>query len=367
MEGIDVAVVGGGVIGLAVARELTLLGREVILLEAESALGSHTSSRNSEVIHAGIYYPTGSLKAVLCVEGKERLYGYLQSADVEHRRLGKIIVAVRDEELPALEAIRKQASDNGVHDLTALDRADITELEPTVTAVAGLFSPSTGIVDSHGLMAALKRDALQAGATILCDTPVRGGQVTDSGILLRTGGTDPTDVLCASVVNAAGLMAPNVAASIVGLDSGHVPVPHFAKGHYFVLGSRSPFRHLVYPIPEPGGLGVHVTLDLGGQARFGPDVTWVPGVDYTFDDSRAPSFYEAIRRYYPGLEDGGLVPGYTGIRPKLGPAGGPAADFVIQGPDRHGVPGLINLFGIESPGLTASLAIASRVARLIRS
>jgi L-2-hydroxyglutarate oxidase LhgO len=365
MDRLDVAVIGGGVIGLAIARALAEAGREVLLIEAEPAIGAHTSSRNSEVIHAGIYYPKGSLKAELCVRGKGLLYDYCERAGVEHRRLGKLIVASREEELPALDQILKKAEQNGVRDLGWVDQNELRELEPEVTAVRGLFSPSTGIIDSHGLMAALRRDATRAGATVLLSTPVVGGSVEDSGIVLRTGGADATEVMFTNVVNAAGLGAQAVARSLSGMPPEHVPESHYAKGHYFVLAGRSPFRRLVYPVPEPGGLGVHVTLDLAGQARFGPDVSWVNGVDYAFDESRADAFYAAIRRYFPRLPDGALSPGYTGIRPKLGPSTAPAADFVIQGPKQHGVPGLVNLYGIESPGLTASLAIAENVRALL--
>jgi len=314
------------------------------------------------VIHAGIYYPQGSLKAELCVEGKHLLYDYLQQSDVDHSRLGKVIVASRDEELPVLDNILRQAEQNGVLDLERLDQKQVRELEPGVTSVGGLFSPSTGIVDSHGLMASFRKDAVKAGATVLCSTPVLGGSIVSDGILLSIGGEAPIEVVCSSVVNSAGLWAPELAAKIVGLPRECVPTAHYAKGHYFVLQGRTPFRHLVYPVPEPGGLGVHVTLDLAGQARFGPDVSWVEQVDYQFDASREPAFYQAIRRYFPSLEAGALVPGYTGIRPKLGPAGSGASDFVIQGPRQHRARGLVNLFGIESPGLTASLAIAARVA-----
>ncbi len=365
MDRLDVAVIGAGVIGLAVARELQLRGRDVLVIEAEPQAGSHTSSRNSEVIHAGIYYPRGSLKATLCLEGKQRLYAYCERAEVPHARVGKLIVATRPDELPALEQIRAKAEANGVLDLRWVDAAELRALEPEVTAVRALFSPSTGIVDSHGLMAAFRRDAAHAGATVLLSTPVLGGEVTSDGIVLRTGGAEAAEVAFDAVVNAAGLGAQSVARSIAGVSPASIPESHYAKGHYFVLSGRSPFRHLVYPVPEPGGLGVHVTLDLAGQARFGPDVSWVDGIDYAFDESRSSSFYAAIRRYYPRLGDGELSPGYTGIRPKLGPSTAPAHDFVIQSPAEHGVPGLVNLYGIESPGLTASLAIAERVAALV--
>jgi L-2-hydroxyglutarate oxidase LhgO len=358
---LDVAVVGGGVVGLAVARALALAGREVMVIEAETAIGMHTSSRNSEVIHAGIYYAPGSLKARFCVAGKHALYEYAARTDVAHERLGKIIVATRDEQIPTLEKLKAQAEANGVADLTWLDQADVRALEPAVVCVRGLLSPSTGIVDSHGLMQALRRDATNEGATVLLSTPVVGGRVRDDGIELSIGGTDPTTVSCRTVVNAAGLWAQKIAASIEGIPKPSIPGSHFAKGHYFTLAGRSPFKRLVYPVPVPGGLGVHVTLDLAGKARFGPDVSWVETIDYAFDESRAASFYPAIRSYFPDLTDGSLEPGYTGIRPKLGPATSPAHDFVLQGPSDHGVPGLVNLYGIESPGLTAALALADEV------
>jgi L-2-hydroxyglutarate oxidase LhgO len=365
VDRIDVAVIGAGVVGLAVARALALAGREVVMLEAEPGIGVHTSSRNSEVIHAGIYYPTGSLKARFCVAGKRALYAYCEAEGVPHQRIGKLIVATRDEEIPALERILSQANQNGVTDLEWLDRRAILELEPEITAVRALLSPSTGIVDSHSLMLALKRDAVAAGAHLLHSSPVLRGTLESDGIDLEVGGSDPVTVRCGAVVNSAGLFAPAVSRTIAGLSPETVPVAHYAKGHYFVLTGRSPFRRLVYPIPVPGALGVHVTLDLAGQARFGPDIAWLDGVDYTFDESRAASFYAAVRSYYPALGDGALEPGYTGIRPKLGPAGSPAADFVVHGPAHHGVPGFVALYGIESPGLTAALSLADHVRDLL--
>ncbi|HKO47526.1 MAG TPA: NAD(P)/FAD-dependent oxidoreductase [Polyangiaceae bacterium] len=355
---LDVVVIGGGVVGLAIARALALGGREVTLVEAESTLGSHSSSRNSEVIHAGIYYDPGSLKARMCVAGKRALYDYCERRDVAHERIGKIIVATRAEEVGTLERIKLQAEANGVHDLTWLDQAQIASLEPSVRAVRGLLSPSTGIIDSHSYMSALRADAEARGAHVVVSTPVLGGSVLGSGFELAFGGSEPFGAICRTVVNAAGLRAQEVARSLSGVPTSSIPEQHFAKGHYFVLAGRAPFNRLVYPVPVPGGLGVHLTLDMAKQARFGPDVSWLDGVDYAFDESRADSFYAAIRAYYPGLADGALVPGYTGIRPKLGPAGTPARDFVIQGPSDHGVPELVNLYGIESPGLTASLALA---------
>jgi L-2-hydroxyglutarate oxidase LhgO len=361
---VDVAVIGGGVVGLAIARALALAGREVVVLEAESALGMHTSSRNSEVVHAGIYYAAGSLKAALCVTGKDLLYDYCEREGVPHARLGKLIAATRDEEIPELERILARARANGVHDLTWLDAAEVRSLEPEVVAVKGLLSPSTGIVDSHALMATFKRDALASGAHVVTSTPVLGGRVVNDGFLLELGGAEPTTVHVRALVNASGLRAPSVSVSIAGVDRSAIPAEHFAKGHYFVLNGRPPFRRLVYPVPVPGGLGVHVTMDLAGQARFGPDVSYIDGVDYTFDESRAAAFSTAIRRYYPALVESNLSPGYTGIRPKLGPAG-TQHDFVIQAPATTGAPGFVALYGIESPGLTASLAIGERVRDLL--
>jgi L-2-hydroxyglutarate oxidase LhgO len=358
---VDALIIGAGVVGLAVARALALAGREVVILEAASAIGTHTSSRNSEVIHAGIYYPTGSLKARLCVAGKRALYGYLAERDVPHRRIGKLIVATSEEEIPTLSSYKAQAEANGVDDLTWVDAAEARELEPQVRCARALHSPSTGILDSHALMRAYLNDALRHGAALALESPVTGGAVTDRGITLSVGGPSPTTITTPVVVNAAGLFAQAVARTIAGLPAATVPPCHYAKGHYFVLSGASPFRRLVYPLAVAGGLGVHVTLDLAGQARFGPDVSWVDAIDYSFDETRAPSFYGAIRRYWTALPDGALQPGYTGIRPKLGPAGTPSADFVIQGSAEHGVPGLVNLYGIESPGLTASMAIAAEV------
>jgi len=358
---VDAVVIGAGVVGLAAARALALSGREVVVLEAASAIGTHTSSRNSEVIHAGIYYPTGSLKARLCVAGRRALYGYLAEHDVPHQRIGKLIVATSDDEIPALAKYKAQAEANGVDDLTWVDAAEAREMEPEVRCVRALHSPSTGILDSHGLMRAYQNEAARLGAVVALESPVTGGTVTERGIVLSVGGHAPTEIVSPVVVNAAGLFAQAVARSIEGLPANTVPPCHYAKGHYYVLSGRSPFRRLVYPLAVAGGLGVHVTLDMGGRARFGPDVSWVDRIDYAFDDVRAPAFYAAIRRYWAGLPDGALQPGYTGIRPKLGPEGTPAADFVINGPAEHGVPGLVNLYGIESPGLTASMAIADEV------
>jgi L-2-hydroxyglutarate oxidase LhgO len=362
-SGADVAVIGAGVIGLAVARALALAGREVFILESERFVGFHTSSRNSEVIHAGIYYPAGSLKARLCVEGRRALYPYCVEHRVPHARTGKLIVATTPEEIPVLEKLKGAAEANGVEDLEWLSEGEVHTLEPEVAGVRGLFSPSTGVVDSHALMSALRADAERAGAKVVLRTPVLSGRVADGGIELSVGGEEPATLRFRLVVNSAGPWAPEVARRVEGLPAASIPVARFAKAHYFVLAGPSPFRHLVYPVPVPGGLGTHVTLDLAGQARFGPDVAWVDGVEYTFDENRAESFYRSIRRYYPGLRDGSLLPGYTGVRPKVSGPGEPPGDFLVNGPADHGVPGLVNLYGIESPGLTAVLALAEHVRR----
>lgn len=367
MDQLDVIVIGGGVVGMAVARRLALAGREVVLLEAESTLGAHTSSRNSEVIHAGIYYEPGSLKARLCVAGKHALYEYCSERSVPHRRVGKLIVGTHEHQRELLAKLASQAAINGVHDLEWVDQKSLREMEPAVVAEMALWSPSTGILDSHEFLMSLKREAVHAGALVAHSSPVLGGTVTDRGVSLRVGGADPAEVECRYLVNAAGLFAPAVAQRIAGIPPDTIPPAHLAKGHYFTLTGPTPFRHLIYPIPEPGGLGVHVTLDLAGVARFGPDVQWVDEVDYAFDASRAEHFYSIIRSYYPALADKALQPGYTGIRPKIVPPGAPAADFVIQGPEAHGLP-LVSLYGIESPGLTASLALADCAAtKLLQS
>ncbi len=361
MDQVDTIVIGAGVVGLAVARELALAGREVIVLEAAEAIGTETSSRNSEVIHAGIYYPTGSLKAQLCIAGKHLLYDYCASRGVAHKRLGKILVATQDEELPTLSKYQKLAAANGVDDLQWLDAAAVRAMEPAVTAVAGLLSPSTGIVDSHALMLSLQGELEAHGGMVAFHAPVTAGELREDGIVLEVAGAAPMTLQCGLLVNSAGLYAQNVARGLRGFPCAHVPPQYFAKAHYYTLAGRSPFRRLIYPMPVAGGLGTHVTIDLGGQVKFGPDVRWVDGVNYDFDDSKANEFYESVRRYYPALEDGQLQPGYTGMRPKVSGPKEAAGDFIIQTPREHGVAGLVNLFGIESPGLTASLAIARRV------
>jgi L-2-hydroxyglutarate oxidase LhgO len=363
LDHVDTAVIGAGLVGLAVARALALAGREVVILEAEDAIGTHTSSRNSEVIHAGIYYAKGSLKARACVAGRERLYAYCAERGVPHRRCGKLIVAADAAQQPELEGILAKAHANGVTDVVRVSTADVRAVEPELSCVAALHSPSTGIIDSHALMLAYLGDAENSGAMLALKSPLERAVVRADGIELHVAGAEP--VLARSVVNSAGIRAPSVARRIEGYPLAKAPRELYAKGNYYTLARRSPFSRLVYPVPEPGGLGVHVTLDLGGRARFGPDVEWVQAIDYRVDPRRADRFYAAIRRYWPGLPDNALEPGYAGIRPKISGPGEPAADFVLQGPRDHGVPGLLQLYGIESPGLTASLALADDAAALL--
>ncbi len=363
-EVVDCVVVGAGVVGIAIARALALAGREVIVVDAAEGIGTQTSARNSEVIHAGIYYPQGSLMARLCVAGRRRLVAYCSERGVPFRNCGKLIVATSQEESLRLPAILARAQANGVEGLRLLTAAEARALEPDLACTAAVLSAATGILDSHAYMLALQGDAQAHGATFVFHSPVTGGRVVDGGVEIAVGGRDPMALRCRLLVNAAGLQAPLVAGAIQGLSSHFVPTPFLAKGNYFVLEGRAPFSRLIYPVPVPGGLGVHLTLDMGGQAKFGPDVQWVDTVDYTVDPARADSFYAAVRRYWPELPDGALLPGYSGIRPKLGPAGSPAQDFLVQGADTHGVPGLINLFGIESPGLTAAIAIGDLVCEM---
>jgi len=365
MDKIEAVVIGAGVVGLAVARALALAGREVVILEAEDAIGTHTSSRNSEVIHAGIYYPKGSLKASSCVEGRRRLYEYCAARGVPHRRCGKLIVAGDDGQLEELRRIRDRAHGNGVTDVDYLPRRQVLAMEPELSCVAALYSPATGIVDSHALMLAYQGDAENSGAAVVLKSPVTSGAVGPAGIVLNVGGDEPMTIACTSVVNCAGLFAQNVARSIEGIPAASIPPQYFAKAHYYTLSGKPPFGRLVYPVASNVHLGVHVTVDMAGQIRFGPDVSWVDSVDYSFDHARGPLFYEAIRKYYPRLKDGQLQPGYTGIRPKVSGPKEPAADFIIRGPEDLGIAGLVSLFGIESPGLTASLAIAQHVRKLL--
>jgi L-2-hydroxyglutarate oxidase LhgO len=361
MEQVDCVVIGAGVVGLAIARQVAQAGAEVIVVDRAATIGTETSSRNSEVIHAGIYYPTGSIKARTCVQGKDLLYAYCIEKGIPHKRCGKLIVATNDEQLATLNRIKEKAAANGVHDLTWLEGERVSDIEPAVRCRAALLSPSTGIIDSHRLMLAYQGDAEDRGAMFAFNAPLEAGRVTEDGIELDIGGKEPMSLCAKMVVNSAGLSAPDVARRLVGLDPRYVPTPYYAKGNYYTLSGARPFRHLIYPVPEEGGLGIHVTIDMGGQVRFGPDVEWIEHRDYGVDPRRSDVFYEAIRLYYPDLKDGAIVPGYAGIRPKIAPRG-TEADFVIQGSDVHGVRGLVNLYGIESPGLTCSMVLAQDVA-----
>ncbi len=364
-ERAECIVAGAGVVGLAIARRLAMDGHEVLVLEAAEAIGTGSSSRSSEVIHAGIYYPAGTLKATLCVAGRRSLYAYCAARGVPHRRLGKMIVATHEDQLPKLAALRALGEANGVDDLDWIEGTACARMEPALRATAAVVSPSTGIIDSHALMLALLGDAEAAGMTLALRAPVEGGEVTAPGVLLHVGGAEPMDIACDWFINAAGGSAPSLARRIRGIPAAAVPDPHLCKGSYYTLAGRAPFAHLIYPVPKGAGLGVHLTLDLGGQARFGPDVEWIDHESYHVDIARAAGFYAAIRHYWPGLPDSALQPGYAGIRPKIVGPGQPAADFVIAGPASHGIAGLVNLFGIESPGLTAALAIADYVATIV--
>jgi len=364
MDRIDCIIVGAGVIGLAIARRLAQGGREVIVLEAAEGIGTVTSSRNSEVIHAGIYYKAGSLMARMCVAGRHALYDYCNEHGIPHRKCGKLIVATSAKETERLESIRAHAEANGVRDMQILSGTAARALEPALACDAALLSPSTGIVDSHAYMLALRGDAESAGTAFAFHTPMVRAIARAGAIEIEAGGGAPMTLECRLLVNAAGLDAPAVAHNIEGMPEALIPKAYLAKGNYFSCGAKAPFSRLIYPVPEPGGLGVHLTLDMAGQARFGPDVEWVDRIDYAVDPTRAERFYPAIRRYWPTLPDGALMPSYSGMRPKIVPPAVASQDFVIQGPRDHGVDGLINLFGIESPGLTSSLAIADHVGEL---
>lgn len=360
---VDAVVVGAGVVGLAIARALALGGREVVVIERGDAIGTETSSRNSEVVHAGIYYGRDTLKARLCARGRDLLYAYAAASGIRHERCGKLIVATEAAEEPALAAIEEKARVNGVS-LTWLGADEARALEPEVRCSRALLSPLSGIVDSHALMLQLQADLEAAGGMVVLRTPFLSAAAGPGAIEVLCGGEEPATLRARAVVNAAGLAAEQVARGIAGLPDRAIPRVRFAKGNYFACAARAGFRRLVYPVPQPGGLGIHATRDLAGQVRFGPDVEWTDDLDYRVDPARAASFYVAIRRYWPALPDGALTPDYAGIRPKaVAPDG--VADFHIAGPDTHGVEGLVNLFGIESPGLTAALAIGERVAALL--
>lgn len=373
VDAVDAVVVGAGVVGLAVARALALQGLSVVIVESATAHGTGTSSRNSEVVHAGLYYEPGSLKARLCVRGRELLYAYCAERGVDVRRCGKLLVATRADDVPRLDTIRARAAACGVHDLQPLTRDQALALEPALAVHAALWSPSSGIVDSHGLMTALLGDAQNAGALLAVASPFVGAQAVAAGWRVQTGGDEAFELDARWLVNCAGLQAQAVAKAMQGFPAAAIPPRRLAKGHYFSLAGRSPFSHLVYPMPVDGGLGVHLTLDLGGQARFGPDVQWLPDgiadadIGYAVDAARQAAFEAEIRHYWPGLPAGSLQPAYSGVRPKLSGPGEPAADFHIEGPAAHGVAGVVQLFGIESPGLTSCLAIAEQVAGLVEA
>ncbi|MFZ3035613.1 MAG: NAD(P)/FAD-dependent oxidoreductase [Parvibaculum sp.] len=365
IDEVETVVIGAGVAGLACARALALGGREVLVLERHGAIGTEISARNSEVIHAGIYYPRDSLRAKLCVEGRVRLYEYLTGHHLPHRRCGKLIVANDAVQEAELAGIAARARANGVDDIAELSGAEAMKLEPALEAHAALLSPSTGILDAHAYMLALRGEIEDHGGVIAFGANLDRAEANADGFLLHVG---EARLQCRQLINSAGLNAVAVAKRIEGLDASHIPTAYYAKGNYFTLASRAPFSRLIYPVPEAAGLGVHLTLDLGGQARFGPDVEWIEpenadAIDYAVNPDRGDIFHDAIRRYWPGLPDGALEPAYAGVRPKIHGPHEPAADFVISGPENHGTPGLVNLFGIESPGLTSSLAIADRVAK----
>lgn len=367
---VDGVVVGAGVVGLAIARAIALspkfAGKELLVLEAANAIGTGTSSRNSEVIHAGIYYPQGSLKAQLCVEGKALLYDYCAERGIGFKRCGKLIVATHEAQVAQLQGIIAKAAANGVSDLVLLSREQARELEPQLECVAAVHSPSTGIVDSHALMLSLQGDFENAGGLTVLNSPVASVFIASDAIKIVM--KDGTEIHTKTLVNAAGLSAPCIAGCMQGLDAKFVPQAYYAKGNYFTLSGKSPFTRLIYPVPEAAGLGVHLTLDLGGQAKFGPDVQWVESADdLVVNAARGDAFYAEVRKYWPQLQDGALIAGYAGIRPKISAPHETAADFLIQEPKDHGIAGLVNLFGIESPGLTSSLAIGARVAQLLTS
>jgi L-2-hydroxyglutarate oxidase LhgO len=360
----DVLIIGAGAVGLAVARVLALAGREVVVIERERAIGQGVTSRNSEVIHAGIYGVPGSLRARLCVEGKSLLYAYARDRGFDAKPIGKLIVAVNEGQIATLDALRKNAVANGVNDLVMLTRAEALAREPQLACVAALWSPSSGIVDAHRYTEALGWDFERAGGILALNSPFVGATVASDGITARLGDAEGTEITCRLFINAAGLHAPNVAAAIEGFPANRIPKAYFAKGNYYGLsGVKQPFTHLVYPVPEQAGLGIHATIDMQGAVRFGPDVEWVDTIDYAANPNRTEAFVKAVRTYWPGLPDGALAPLWAGVRPKISGPGTAPADFMINTPREHGIAGIVNLFGIESPGLTASLAIAEEIKR----
>jgi L-2-hydroxyglutarate oxidase LhgO len=365
-ESVDCVVIGAGVVGLACARAMALRGREVIVLEQAEAIGTETSARHSEVIHAGIYYEPGSLKAKFCVEGKIKMYRFMDERGIPYKPLGKLIVATSEDQIQALQQIKERAEKNGVMDLEFLSHNEVVAREPELRCITALWSPSTGVADSHSYMLGLQGDAEEHGAMIAFHAAVEKGEVIEDGIILEVGGEGAMTLKAKTVINAAGLHTQKLTHEIEGFPKDQIPPWHYCKGNYYSLsGCKAPFSSLIYPAPEQAGLGVHLTLDLAGQARFGPDVEWIDEIDYDVDPGRSDSFYAAVRKYWPGLPDDSLQPGYSGIRPKIQAPGEPATDYVIHGPKEHGVPGLINLYAIESPGMTSSLAIADYVADMI--
>jgi L-2-hydroxyglutarate oxidase LhgO len=362
MERVECIVVGAGVVGLAIARALAETGREVLVLERSEGIGTGVSSRSSEVVHAGLYYPPGSLKARACIEGKTKIYAYCARMGVPVRRIGKLVVATSETQVEALRKIEANAQACGMTDLRWVDHAEAKRLEPNVICHAGLFSETSGIIDSHALMVAFQGELESRGGVIAFHAAVENIRPDEAGFVVSVGGADRMELGCSILVNAAGLDAVRLAHAIAGYPAARIPRAFLAKGNYFSLtGVRNPFRHLVYPIPEPGGLGIHATIDMGGQVRFGPDVQWIGEPDYVADPARAPAFEAAIRAYWPGLPDGALNASYAGIRPKIAGPGEPNADFLVEGPGEHGIPGLVSLMGIESPGLTSSMSLADLV------
>ena len=364
-DSVECTVIGAGVVGLAIARAMAQRGLETILIEAADGIGTGTSSRNSEVIHAGIYYPKGSLKARFCVQGRQQLYRYCDERGITARNCGKLIVATEDSQVATLSGIIDKARANGVPDLALISRQQALAMEPNLHCVAAVHSPSTGVVDSHSFMLGLQGDFEAASGMLAFNSPLDHAVCAADGITLMAGGAEPTELRSGIVINSAGLYAQALARKFSGLPQASVPPTYYAKGNYYSLTGKSPFSRLIYPVPEAAGLGVHLTIDLGGQTRFGPDVEWIDEIDYAVDPGRAASFYSEIRKYWPGLPDGALQPGYCGIRPKIQAPHEPARDFVIHGPETHGVKGLVNLYGIESPGLTSALAIADHVAAML--
>ena len=364
METVETLVIGAGVVGLAIARALARSGREVVIVEKEDLYGSGVSSRNSEVIHAGLYYSKDSLKARFCVEGKHMLYDYCETRKVAYRNCGKLVVATTEDELQTMGAILKKAHDNGVADTVLVSREEALAREPALACTGAMWSPSTGIVDSHGLMASLLGEAEDRGAMLALNAPVTSITLGDPHVV-EVGGETPMTLGAKEVINAAGLGANALAKATEGVQVAFQPELYYAKGCYFSLTGRSPFRTLIYPAPVQGALGVHLTLDIGGQAKFGPDIEWVEKESYDVPADRGDSFYAAVRKYWPDLQDGALTPDYAGVRPKIAPKGAPDGDFTIFGPADHGMAGYVGLFGIESPGLTSSLAIAKHVKSLL--